>query len=172
MPDSEVARIVAVVPSWSGARSSSTSISTTAWLESLSSMLGDRADGPPAHLHLVALDQLAGVLEDGLDPVAAVAGEHQQGDEHDRGGDPGERGKACQDGPALGLGSYLRCTGSGLVVQAGDRPAPLRGGSIPVWALPARRLKDYSIPHGLRASSCIVGAHRALALKLVAPLQT
>ena len=38
MPDSELDRIVAVVPVWSGAKSSSTSIVTTAWVWSSSSI--------------------------------------------------------------------------------------------------------------------------------------
>ena len=38
MPDSELARIVAVVPSCSGARSSSISILTSAWASSVSAM--------------------------------------------------------------------------------------------------------------------------------------
>jgi hypothetical protein len=48
--------------------------------------VGDRADRLPAHPHLVAPDQLAGVLEDRVDLVRPAAAEHgQRGQRH--GGD-------------------------------------------------------------------------------------
>jgi hypothetical protein len=47
--------------------------------------LGDRADLAAAHEDGVALDELAGVVEDRLDLVAVAAAEHRERDERDRG---------------------------------------------------------------------------------------
>lgn len=53
----------------------------------------DAADGAAAHLHLVADDQLPGVLEDGGDGVAAATAEHERGDERPSGDDTADRGR-------------------------------------------------------------------------------
>ena len=45
--------------------------------------VGDRADRLPAHAHLVAGHELAGVLEDRLDLVLVAAPEHRQGGQRD-----------------------------------------------------------------------------------------
>ncbi len=47
--------------------------------------VGDRADGRAAHPHLVALDELARVVEDGVDGVGAAVAEHGEGSESDGG---------------------------------------------------------------------------------------
>ena len=73
MPDSDVARIVAVVPSCSGAKSL-VDLDRDLGLVVVGQRMLDRADAAPADLHVVALHELAGVLEAQLVlrlPVAA-----------------------------------------------------------------------------------------------------
>ena len=85
MPDSDVARIVAVVPSCSGATASPTSIVTIALADVVQLDVRDRADRLAAHAHLVARHELAGVLEDRLDLVLGGAPEHRESRQRDGG---------------------------------------------------------------------------------------
>ena len=71
MPDSDVSRMIACVPSRSGAYGSSTVIRIAAWLLAVSSMLVHGADRAAADLDVVAHHELAGVLEDQRVLVAA-----------------------------------------------------------------------------------------------------
>ena len=80
IPESEVARITAVVPSCSG---SSTVISTSRLGVLGERDLVDRADRLAADQDLVAGDELAAGLEQELVLVPLVAAEEQQRDEHD-----------------------------------------------------------------------------------------
>ena len=81
MPDSEVARIVAVVPSWRGAKSSSTFIVTTAFASSSSTMSVIEPIGwPPTRTSLPgtswpAFSKTAWTVYDG------AAAEHRERDE-------------------------------------------------------------------------------------------
>jgi hypothetical protein len=69
----------------------------------------DRPDGAPADPHLVALDELARVLERGRDLVAApAAAEHEQGNENDSTDDPGERDPSREPVIWLGLWGQVR----------------------------------------------------------------
>ena len=86
MPDSEVARMVAVVPSWSGAKSSSTFIVTTAFASSSSAMSVIEPIGCPPTRTSLPLHELAGVVEDGVDRVRRAVAEHRERDQR-HGGD-------------------------------------------------------------------------------------
>src|SRR5205823_5862464 len=59
----------------------------------------DRADRHAAHLHLIAGDQLAGVVERRVDAVGRAGAEKQERDEDDRHGDR-ESGHEPARGPA------------------------------------------------------------------------
>jgi hypothetical protein len=63
----------------------------------------DRADVRPANPNLVAVDELAGALEDRVDPVAATAPEHGQRQQGDRCDQRRNRNHAGSDRPPLGL---------------------------------------------------------------------
>ena len=78
MPDSDVSRIVAFVPSCSGAYGSSTAILIAAWLSVVSLIVLDRADPPAADLDVVVLHELARVLEHQRVLVAARPAEDEQ----------------------------------------------------------------------------------------------
>jgi hypothetical protein len=111
--------------------------------------VGDAADRLAADAHLVAVDELAGVLEEGLDPIRAVVAEHRErrqshGDDDRRDGDYacGRRAafiSGCRPNPSLSL--FLRVQARSI-----DRRLP-RGASL--WAA---LLRPYSIPSGPCAS--------------------
>ena len=73
------------MPSCSGAKSSLIVAVISAWLSSVSSILRDLADRLAGDLDLVAVDELAGVLEAELVLLPAAAPEHQHTDRDDRG---------------------------------------------------------------------------------------
>ena len=96
MPDSDVRRIVAFVPSRSGANGSSTRTLTAAWLSSVSSIERDRAHAAAADLHVVVGDELPGVLEQQrvLGPAPAAEQQQPRGERDDQG--------ECEDGGGAG----------------------------------------------------------------------
>ena len=105
IPDSDVSRTVARVPSRSGAYGSSTAILTAAWLSSVRLMPVTRADAAAADLHVVVHHQLARVLEQErvLGPAGA-AQEEQPAGQHDDEGERDQR-RAAGDRPAHSIPS-------------------------------------------------------------------
>ena len=83
--DSDVLRIVAIVPSCSGLkRGSSIRSVICAWLSLVRSIACDRPDGDAADLHEVALDELARALHERAHLVARSAAAQQHRADHDQ----------------------------------------------------------------------------------------
>jgi hypothetical protein len=95
--------------------------------------LGDRAHRLPADAHLVAGHELAGILEDGLDPVRAAAAEHREGGQRHRCDQRRGREDACRGGAALTVERLASPSLSFLRVQARsiDRRLPQRAADAP-----------------------------------------
>ena len=109
----------------------------------------DRPDGPAADAHLVALHELAGVVERRRDLVAAAAAEHHQRHEQNGAGNPGEGRYPGKSGGGLCFRAQVRSgiTGAARASKYGDRPAARRRS-----ALICLRTFVYSIPSGPLAS--------------------
>ena len=67
----------------------------SAWLSSVSSIFADLADRLAGDLDLIAVDELAGVLEAELVLVSPAAPEHQHTDRDDRSDERAEGRAAC-----------------------------------------------------------------------------
>ena len=98
MPDSEAWRTIARVPRRSGAWSESIDSVISACPSAREVDLLDRADLLAADLHEVALHELGGVLEPGLDDVAAGAATEQEQRSQDRSRRDGEQCDQACDG--------------------------------------------------------------------------